>query len=283
MPTILVLTAILLASCGRTDRHEEVMDMISSANNMSEEMVLSVDPDFYHGQSKLELEGDPDRGQAAQGSGIPRHMIRTGEYRFKVADLDTARQRIQALVGAMKGYVQGEEVSDWGDRTALIMRIRVPAPRFDATVSGIERLGVLEQRTVRVADVTSEVVDLEARLGAKRILEVRYGELVQQAGKVSELLEVERELGKVRSEIESMEAEKRLMGDQVAMSTLTITCTVPTENDGSFFADASATFGTGWDLLLRTTVGLLSLWPFFLLGAAGIWLLRLRLKKRKSV
>jgi|GEM_PF-5479161 len=116
----------------------------------------------------------------------------------------------------------------------------VPAAAFDAAVNGIQLLGELEQQTIRVEDVTAEWVDLEARLGAKRILEARYYELVKQAGKVSELLEVERELGKVRSDIESMEAQKRLLGDQVAMSTLTITCTVPTEHDRSFFADAGS-------------------------------------------
>lgn len=276
------LIAYSLASCGRTDRHQEALDVISSANNVSDELVLSIDPNFYQGQSMLVREGDPDREQAAQGKGIPRQMIRTGEYRFKVEDLDAARQRVTVLVAGMKGYVQGEEVSDWGDRTALIMRVRLPAAEFDAAANGLQSLGELEQKTIRVQDVTAESVDLEARLGTKRTLEARYGALVEQAGKVSELLEVERELGKVRSDIESMEAQKRLLGDQVAMSTMTITCTVLTGSDNSFFADAGGALGRGWDLFLGFMVGLLAIWPFLLLGTAIVWLVRLRFKRRKS-
>ncbi len=202
---------------------------------------------------------------------VDRKIIRTGELRFEVKDLDEARATILAQVRAGGGYVEGDDHSDWGNTLAMTLRVRIPAEKFDAFVSGLKDLGELQNQSINAQDVTAQWVDVEARLGAKREVEARYLEIVKQAKTVTEVLEVERELGNVRAEIESMEAQMKSLRDQVAMSTLTITCTKPQARTDSFTPHVGVALNEGWNNLLRFFVGVLHIWPFVLLSGALAW------------
>jgi hypothetical protein len=256
--------ALLLAACNseRLDRLA-AEEAVASANNMSEEALLEIDPNYFQGRSRMVSRGDEE--QEALVPKQIRQLIRNGEYRFQVDDLDSARAGIHRMLLATGGHVQGEELSDWRDRMALVMRVRVPSARFEAGTHALLSLGRLEHQMVTVRDVTSEWVDLEARLKAKQVLEGRYLELIARSTKVSELLEMERELGNVRAEIESMQAQRRQLGDQVAMSTITITCIGPAGEDRGFIASASMAMGRGASFFNSFLLTLLEVWPFLLI------------------
>ncbi len=251
---------LVLTSCDRSDPSRDVEELISSANNVSEELVLQIDPTYFHGTSRLLRNGEQDDGPGS----FARKLVAIGEYRFTVEDLDTARAGIQRMLKATGGHVQGDELSDWGDRMALVMRVRIPAEKFEAGVRSLHGLGKLEHQMMQVKDVGAEWIDVQARLKAKRVLEGRYLELVARSSKVSELLEVERELGKVRADIESLEASMRSFTDQVAMSTLAITCVRPVTGSGGFAANAAGAFHKGGDHFAGFLLGLLGFWPFVL-------------------
>lgn len=209
-----------------------------------------------------------------------RKIIRTGELRYEVDDLDAARNSVLQHVKATGGYVEGDERGDWGRSLSLTLRVRIPADGFDAFVQGLQGLGRLEQQNISATDVTTEWVDVEARLEAKRAVEKRYLELAGQAKNVHEMLEVERELGNVRSEIESMEARMKSMRDQVAMSALTITCSKEQALAERFSPKFGVAFKEGWNNLLRFTVALTNLWPFVVLTVALLWWWRRRRARR---
>lgn len=204
-------------------------------------------------------------------------IVRTGELRFRVVDLETTRAVILERTKAHTGYVAGDSRDQTGGSLRLTLRVRIPAALFDAFLESIQDTGTLEHRQLDAADATAQWLDLEARLGAKAEIERRHLELVQRATNVGELLEVERELGKVRADIESMTAQMRGLRDRVAMSTLTITCV-----QSQFAATEAVHFGEamrgGWYLLLRSVAVALFAWPI-LLGAACVaivWRLRHR-------
>lgn len=202
---------------------------------------------------------------------MDRKIIRTGDLRFEVKELDEARATILEQVGATGGYVEGDDRNDWGSSLAMTLRVRIPAEKFDAFVIGLKDLGELQSQSINAQDVTAQWVDVEARLATKREVEARYLEIVKQAKTVTEVLEVERELGNVRAEIESMEAQMKTLRDQVAMSTLTITCTKPQARSDSFTPHVGVALKEGWNNLLRFLVGLLHIWPFVLLFGGLVW------------
>lgn len=245
----------------RTPR-EEAEEMIASANNVSEELILQVDPNFWQGRSKLATAVSDDASENVMDSLL---LIREGEYRISVGNTDSARSSIQRMVAEQKGHIQGEELNDWGDRIALIMKIKVPSARFENAIGSLDKIGTIEHQVVHVQDVTGEWVDKDARLRSMRLMEERYLRLIERAGKVSELLEVERELGRVRADLESMEAQLRVLNDRVAMSSITITCLGPLKSDMGYFSKASIALGRGGRYFLSFLIAMLEVWPFILI------------------
>lgn len=218
-------------------------------------------------------------GQGAVPLPAERKIIRSGSLTYEVDDLDAARATILERVKAEGGYAEGDDRGEWGNMRSVTLRVRIPADRFDAVVEGMGTLGRLENRSINAVDVTTEWVDVEARLEAKRAVEKRYLELAAQAKNVQEMLEVERELGNVRTEIESMEARMKSLRDQVAMSTLTITCQKRVASTERFSPRFGVALKEGWNNLLRFLVGLTHLWPFVIILAALLFWWRRRRKR----
>lgn len=200
-----------------------------------------------------------------------RKIIRTGELRFQVKDPDVAHASVVTRVAELGGYVEGDDRSDLGHALTLTVRVRVPSGRFDELVAGLNDLGELEYRSVNASDVTAEWVDVEARLKAKREVEGRYLEIVKQAKSVTEILEVERELGNVRAEIESMEGRMKTLHDQVEMSTLTVVCVKPRAGNDGLGPGFGIALREGWNNLVRVLVAVLHIWPFLLVAGVVLW------------
>jgi len=160
-------------------------------------------------------------------AGDQRKVIRTGQVELVVAGYDQARDRIELLVTAAGGYVDSTRVShSEGQVSDAVIVIRVPAKGFAELLPRLRELGEVRSETTDAADITDEYVDLDARLDAARALEKRLLELSQsRTGTVAEVLEVERELARVRGEIEQYQGRLRLWDDQVAMSSLTLVLT----------------------------------------------------------
>lgn len=205
----------------------------------------------------------------------PRSIVRTGELQFCVADLEAAHATITARATEHGGYIADDVTDHPRETRRLTMSVRVPVAQFDAFVAAIEPIGTLEQRHLGALDATTTCVDMAARLAAKNVLEQRYLELTARAANIAEMLEVERELGKVRADIESMAAQLASVQDQVAMSTLTITCRQP--DSAANVAGFAAALQGGWSALVRALVSLTYAWPLLLLAttiAVAAWVRR---------
>jgi hypothetical protein len=154
----------------------------------------------------------------------PRKIIYEAEINLVVKDVSTVESQIAALLREHQGYVaessidrtQGEELSGrW--------RVRIPVERFDAFLDAVAKLGVAESRKQTAQDVTEEFVDLEAQISNKKKLEERIVELVNnQSGEIKDVIEVERELGRVRGEIEQMEGRLRYLTNRAELTTVSI-------------------------------------------------------------
>ncbi|HMV31059.1 MAG TPA: DUF4349 domain-containing protein [Gemmatimonadales bacterium] len=199
---------------------------------------------------------------AADPSAMPAMIIRTGQASIEVDSLEVAIARVEALARQVGAFVANTQVQAGQDqmRTATL-EIRVPAARFDDLVHGLAPVGKLEYVNISAQDVGEEFTDVTARVANARRLEGRLIELLAtRTGKLSDVLEIERELARVREEIERMEGRLRYLKAHVATSTLSITVHEPAPvvgdtGSGGVIADA---FRDAWRNFVHFVAGLIA-------------------------
>jgi chromosome segregation ATPase len=101
--------------------------------------------------------------------------------------------------------------------------LRVPSSQLDATMAEVRKLGRVESEQQGSEEVTQQVVDLEARLANARNTEERLADILRRStGKITDVLAVEKEMDRVRGEIERMQAERKGLGDRIDFATLEV-------------------------------------------------------------
>lgn len=152
-------------------------------------------------------------------------IIRTAQLSVITKEFDKARANLETILKRHRGYVGELRTGDSaGSGRTLTATLRVPADQLDATLTELKALGRVESESQSGQDVTSQYVDLEARLTNARNTEQRLTDLLRnRTGKLSDILQVERELDRVRGEIEQMEAERKNMANQVGFAALNAT------------------------------------------------------------
>ncbi|HXF83004.1 MAG TPA: DUF4349 domain-containing protein, partial [bacterium] len=139
------------------------------------------------------------------------------------------------------GFVAASSTSR-ADRTPQgAFTVRVPAARFSAVLLEVERLGTVESRRVSGQDVTEEFVDLQARLRNLERHESRLQSFMDRATRVGDLLAIERELARVRGEIEVLTGRLRFLEHQVALATVEVALRQKAPAVGGRLWDAGAT------------------------------------------
>jgi hypothetical protein len=160
-----------------------------------------------------------------QGGGTITMIIRTGSASIEVDSLEPAIAAVQRMATALGGVVGNTSLSagDYEVRSATI-ELRIPSQRFNEALEGLRPIGKVESVQSNAQDVSEEFVDITARIAnAKRLEERLIALLANRTGKLEEVLTVERELARVREEIERYEGRVRYLSTRAATSTLTIT------------------------------------------------------------
>lgn len=169
----------------------------------------------------------PAEAKAQQGSSsaLARSMlIRTGDATLEVQALDPAIARVRTIAQQLGGFVANTSVVGGRDQVrSATLELKIPAARFDQAVSGLSPVGKVESVNVMAEDVGEEFVDVSARVANARRLEERLVRLLaSQTGRLQDVLAVERELARVRQEIERYEGRMRYLQSRVAVSTLVV-------------------------------------------------------------
>lgn len=219
---------------------------------------------------------------AAGAPQVPAMIIRTGRALVEVDSMERAVEQVQALAQRVGGYVANTTIraGDHHVRQAE-MELKIPSARFDEALAGLRPMGEVRSVSVNSQDVGEEFVDVSARVANARRLEERLlALLANRTGRLEDVLAVERELARVREEIERYEGRLRYLRTRVAMSTLTVTVAEPEPMVGDYpgsnpIADA---FRAAWRNFVGFTAGFIAslgvLIPLALLGLGVALLLR---------
>jgi hypothetical protein len=152
-----------------------------------------------------------------------RLLIRTGSIGIEVDSLESAVEQVRRVAAAVGGYVANASARTTEFDRSASLELKVPAARFEATVERLRAIGRVEAVNVSVEDVGEEYVDAAARMANAQRLEARLLELLTgRAGRLTDVLEVERELARVREQVERYAGRLQLLRQRAALSTLTV-------------------------------------------------------------
>ena len=197
--------------------------MAGSAGVANEFAKQSV-PDASPAPAPATPAGLPSASAVAQPTAASSMIIRNGWAGIEVDSLDTAIARVRVLAARVGGFVANTTVQGGRDQLrSASLEVRIPSERFDEALAGLAPIGKVESVNVSAQDVGEEYVDIAARVENAHRLETRLiALLANRTGKLQDVLSVERELARVREEIERYEGRLRYLRTRVATSTLTI-------------------------------------------------------------
>jgi hypothetical protein len=156
-------------------------------------------------------------------------IIRTGNAFIQVDSLEAAIAAVRGLAESAGGYIANSSImTGEGQQRQATLEIKIPSNRYDQALGGLAGIGKLVSSSTNAQDVGEEFVDVSARTANARRMEERLVNLLAtRTGKLEDVLAVERELARVREEIERYEGRLRFLRTQVAMSTLSVTVSEP--------------------------------------------------------
>jgi hypothetical protein len=153
-----------------------------------------------------------------------RKLIRNANIELEIISFDDAVQKITAFANEERGYVattNSQKQANGKLRGQVI--VKVLPENLDRFLQKIRGIGELKNQTLGTEDVTKAYFDTDARLKNARVMEQRLIDMLKtKTGKVSDLLQVEKELSRVREDIEKMQGELKYWDSQVQFATVTI-------------------------------------------------------------
>lgn len=257
LPTALLATALVLTGCSAGAGW-------NSSDQSAPEAPVAVD-----GGTSQEFSGAD-----TAVTDLDRQVITTGWVTVKVdSPLEAAREAVRITEQA-GGRVDGRsEYAPQGEQDggSATLTLRVPADDLTAILDRLKELGEVQEVSLNSSDVTMETQDLDARISALSASIERLLGLLATATDTDALITLETAISDRQAELESLEAQRRYLADQVAMSTVTlnlVTEKVVPDPEPATFWDGIV---TGWNVFVSFFMGLLVvlgvLLPWLVLGA----------------
>lgn len=208
--------------------------------------------------------GDPERGQndSQRDSSVrefaKRRIIFTSTVDLVVTEYSVFERELPLLVETHNGYFSGRDTHRrYRNEQTGRWVIRVPVESYDDFLSGVAGLGFAERRVENAKDVSKEFVDIDARIRNKKELEKRLLSMLEErTGKLSDLLQLEGELARVREEIERMEGRLRYLKNQTTMATVTIHCREERQYEPASSPTFLTRIGRSWTQSLQTLLAM---------------------------
>ena len=238
---------------------------------------------------QLESSTVDSAAQSTQSSKI----IYTANLTLESKDYDAARTALDDALSAADGYMESSNESTYtGTSRSLSLTLRVPQENYESFLAAAAQAGNLVNKSEQAEDVTSQYMDIEARISNLTAQRTRLQELQASADNLSDLLEIESSLSDVQYQLESYQSQLDWYSNQVECCTVYISLDevqTYTPVDEGFAARLQNALQDGWanftSGVQNLAVLLVGCWPAIVIGAIGgvvIYRVRHPRKKRKQ-
>lgn len=211
-----------------------------------------------------------------------RKLIRSGDVKFETKNINKTEAEIKWAVHKLGGFISFEQQTrnEWSVRTDI--EIRMPSSVFEEMLDSVcSGAYIIDQKNIKVQDVTEQYVDTEARIATRKLVEQKYIEHLAKAKEIEDVLTIETKIGQIREEIESAEKRLRRLKDQVALSTLHIEFYEQIkEQDNKSTNQFGKALKSGWKGLENFLVVITTIWPIVLIGIIVMAVIKTYMRKK---
>lgn len=293
---VLMLALSLLTSCAARHSSDRAAAGKAEPNqpNFAFDRKSVAEPEVAS-QSEVSL---AQAGQSqTMAEAMDRKILRDANLTLEVSKPEEAQRKITSVAESLGGFVvtseskQRQTAEGATQELEVNLVIRVPALQFGPALDQIRATGNrVVQEKITGQDVTEEFIDLEAHLKTQKALELQFLEIMKQAHKVEDALEVQRQIAEVRTEIEKLEGRKRFLENRASLSTITVSLQTPTAiavNTSGFGRDVREAVADSVQLaigivlfLIRFVIVMIPV--FLLIILPGYFIARYFLRARKT-
>lgn len=278
-----LIAVVSLASCGAA--HELSQAPMESTAVADSANILTAQESTIDAGEAVEADAssptDVPNGSTVVTAGQPQ-LIKQAQLSLVVDSVDDGLKSASQIIRTKQGDIldlQDNQI-EAVQRTAYL-RIRVPQANLDTLLEALSELGTVQQQGLNAEDVSTQIVDAKARLRNLRKTEESVLKIMERSGEISQVLEVSRELSRIRAEIEQIDARVKNLQSQVRYSTIDLTLAAAiapqpigrplAEIIGTTWRDATQSVGDLTVGLMQVGLWLLAYSPYLLiLAIAGV-------------
>lgn len=275
---ILLLSGLVLINCSKSggEKYEvkaNLMEVIPEDKVSAADAPVPVPPPLSISEKLLPDENrvNKDVYTPKKTDTISKKIIKNGDMKIQVGDIKKTQNQVNEIIKKNQAYIQKEEFqnTDMDDNLTLI--IRVPHKNFDALINSFsDGVGSVLSKNISSNDVTEEYTDVAIKLANKKIYLEKYRDMLKSAATTKDMLEIQENIRELEDEIDVAEGRLRFIDDRVNYSTLNLnlykekvrSSATSKIGFGSRFIDSLT---EGWNSFVSFLLGMVSLWPFFLL------------------
>lgn len=254
---------------------------------------------IYDSLNKDRLDTDYE-DSSDKGGVTERKLIRKIYLSTETEDMDTLLAAIDSKVSALGGYMESREVytgsryASYDSRRHADLVIRIPKDKLDEFVAHVGKESNITSSNETSDDVTLTYVAVQSRMTALQKEEARLLELIDKAANLSELLELEKRLTEVRTDLENVTSQLLLYDNLVDFGTIEISISevqklTPVQEPGFFNRIGSGfmeSLRNLWTILKELAIFLVVASPYLVtIGAVAfvtVLIIRLSIRRKRA-
>ncbi|RXK86120.1 DUF4349 domain-containing protein [Filimonas effusa] len=267
------IIAMSLLSCGKNSGHEnkEVSDIVETTTPVQNDLQTQAADTSTILQAGMPANADWDK-----------KIIKTADITLQLTDYASFNNNIHKNIRAYGAYIASEKQVHSEFELKNIITVKVPVDQFEQLANSFSDSSVkIIEKNISTQDVSSEIVDIKARMEAKKQVRERYLELLKQAKNMKDILTVQQEINAIQEDIESAGGRAGYLSHQAAYSTINLTyyqllkgpCEV---SEPGFFSRLGEAFIKSLNSLEDFIVFLFYLWPLWIALLIGYQFFRKR-------
>jgi Domain of unknown function (DUF4349) len=245
-----------------------------------------------------------------------RKFVRTANAQFRVKDVYQSAMTIENVVASHGGFVVKNDINSQienvrrypKDSKTLLeftefsvrgnLSVRVPSAKTQDFLRAIaNQIEFLNNRNFAAQDVQFNLLRQQLEYQRNQDTQRQLGDIAQSPGKVADRADVVSSQLDVKAQRDEAVVQRKEVEDKVSFSTIDLSLyqlskvqkaevanvdAMIDANRPGFFSQLMDAMSTGWRGFLALIIALSTVWPLWLLIAAGVYLVRLLFKRKKE-